>query len=168
MRIHECRSCQSAELLSHPRSRKSSHIERAFGSEKPGPPGGALSAAIGVLRELCAVPQITETVPPGILYQRDYPYFSSSSPAFLQHAASIAQRLIRERGLGADSLVMEIACNDGYLLRNFVRQGIPCLGIDPAAGPAEHARSIGVPTINDFFSLASLNVLRARGSSPTS
>jgi SAM-dependent methyltransferase len=113
--------------------------------------------------ENCALLQVTETVPPEILYQRDYPYFSSSSPALLQHAASIAQRLIRERGLGPDSLVMEVACNDGYLLRNFVEQGVPCLGIDPAAGPAAHARKIGIPIINDFFSLGLAEDLAAQG-----
>jgi SAM-dependent methyltransferase len=60
-------------------------------------------------------------------------------------------------------LVIEVASNDGYLLRNFVRQGIPCLGIDPAAGPAAHARSIGVPTINDFFSLSLAERLASEG-----
>jgi SAM-dependent methyltransferase len=81
----------------------------------------------------------------------------------LQHAASIAQRLIRERNLGASSLVMEVACNDGYLLRNFVEQGIPCLGIDPAVGPAAHARKIGIPVINDFFSADLAEGLAAQG-----
>jgi SAM-dependent methyltransferase len=162
MRIHECRSCQSAAL----------RVVLDLGNH---PISNALLAATSQARdearyplqlafcENCALLQITETVPPEILYQRDYPYFSSSSPALLQHAASIAERLIRERGLGADSLVMEVACNDGYLLRNFVRQGIPCLGIDPAAGPAKHARSIGVPTINDFFSLSLAERLASEG-----
>jgi len=153
MRIHECRSCQSAalrvvlDLGNHP-------ISNALLAAKSQARDEARYPLQLAFCEDCTLLQITETVPPEILYQRDYPYFSSSSPALLQHAASIAERLIRERGLGADSLVMEVACNDGYLLRNFVRQGIPCLGIDPAAGPAEHARSIGVPTINDFFSLS--------------
>jgi SAM-dependent methyltransferase len=162
MQIHECRSCHSAalhvvlDLGNHPISNALLTAESEAQAEKRYP----LQLAFC---EDCTLLQITETVPPEILYQRDYPYFSSSSPALLQHAASIAQRLIRERGLGADSLVMEVACNDGYLLRNFVRQGIPCLGIDPAAGPAEHARSIGVPTINDFFSLSLAERLAREG-----
>lgn len=152
MRIHECRSCQSPalrvvlDLGNHPISNALLTAESQAREEARYP----LQLAFC---ENCALLQLTETVPSEILYQRDYPYFSSWSPALLQHASSIAQRLIRERGLGADSLVMEVACNDGYLLRNFVRQGIPCLGIDPATGPAAHARSIGVPIINDFFSL---------------
>src|SRR6266852_1383354 len=162
MRIHECRSCQSAalrvvlDLGNHP-------ISNALLAAKSQAREEARYPLQLAFCEDCTLLQITETVPPEILYQRDYPYFSSSSPALLQHAASIAQRLIRERGLGADSLVMEVACNDGYLLQNFVRQGIPCLGIDPAAGPAKHARSIGVPTINDFFSLSLAERLASEG-----
>jgi SAM-dependent methyltransferase len=162
MRIHECRSCQSAalrlvlDLGNHP-------ISNALVAAKSAPVEEVRYPLKLVFCGNCALLQITETVPPEILYQRNYPYFSSSSPALLQHSASIAQRLIRERGLGLDSLVMEIACNDGYLLRNFVAQGVPCLGIDPATGPAEHARSIGVPIINEFFSLQLAERLASEG-----
>jgi SAM-dependent methyltransferase len=162
MQIHECRSCQSPalrvvlDLGNHP-------VSNALLAAESQPQEEARYPLQLAFCEDCALLQVTETVPPEILYQRDYPYFSSSSPALLQHAASIAQRLVRERGLGADSLVIEVACNDGYLLQNFVRQGIPCLGIDPATGPAEHARSIGVPTINDFFSLSLAERLAAEG-----
>jgi SAM-dependent methyltransferase len=162
MQIHECRSCQSSalrvvlDLGNHPISNALLTAESQAQEEARYP----LQLAFC---EDCALLQVTETVPPEILYQRDYPYFSSSSPALLQHAASIAQRLIRERGLGAKSLVMEVACNDGYLLRNFVDPGIPCLGIDPAAGPAAQARKIGIPVINDFFSLGLAEDLAAQG-----
>jgi SAM-dependent methyltransferase len=162
MRIHECRSCQSSalrvvlDLGNHPISNALLTAESQVQEEARYP----LQLAFC---ENCALLQVTETVPPEVLYQRDYPYFSSSSPALLQHAASIAQRLIRERGLGANSLVMEVACNDGYLLRNFVEQGVPCLGIDPAVGPAAHARGIGIPIINDFFSLDLAEDLAAQG-----
>src|SRR5258708_16016122 len=162
MRIHECRSCQSSalrvvlDLGNHPLSDALLTAESQAQEEARYP----LQLAFC---ENCALLQVTETVPPEILYQRDYPYFSSSSPALLQHAASSAHRLIRERGLGPNSLVMEAACNDGYLLRNFVEQGIPCLGIDPAAGPAAHARKIGIPVINDFFSLSLAEELAAQG-----
>jgi SAM-dependent methyltransferase len=162
MRIHECRSCQSSalrvvlDLGNHPIS------NALLTAESPAQEEARYPLQLAFC-ENCALLQVTETVPPEILYQRDYPYFSSSSPALLQHAASIAQRLIRERGLGPDSLVMEVACNDGYLLRNFVEQGVPCLGIDPAAGPAAHARKIGIPIINDFFSLCLAEDLAAQG-----
>jgi SAM-dependent methyltransferase len=162
MQIHECRSCRSSalrvvlDLGNHPISNALLTAENQAQKEASYP----LQLAFC---EDCALLQVTETVPPEILYQRDYPYFSSSSPALLQHAASIAQRLIRERGLGPNSLVLEVACNDGYLLRNFVEQGIPCLGVDPAEGPAAQARQIGVPVINDFFSLGLAEDLAAQG-----
>jgi SAM-dependent methyltransferase len=152
MQIHECRSCGSPalhvvlDLGHHPISNALLSSALASADE----PYYPLQLAFC---ENCALLQLTKTVPPEILYQRDYPYYSSSSPALLSHAAAIAQRLIVERNLGADNLVVEVGSNDGYLLQNFVRLGIPCIGIDPAAGPADQARSIGVPTINDFFSL---------------
>jgi len=101
----------------------------------------------------CALLQVTETVPPNVLYPRDFPYFSSSSPALLKHSAEHVEALVRRYGLGPDSFVVEVASNDGYLLRNFVARGIDCLGIDPADGPVAQANAIGVPTIHDFFGL---------------
>jgi SAM-dependent methyltransferase len=98
----------------------------------------------------CALVQITETVPPEELF-RNYFYFSSFSDTMLQHAEAITRRLSQERGLGADSLVVEIASNDGYLLQYYARAGIPVLGIDPARNVAQVAEERGVPTICDFF-----------------
>jgi SAM-dependent methyltransferase len=99
----------------------------------------------------CALLQVTETVPPDVLYRRDYPYFSSSSPALLKHSAEHVEALVRRYGLGPHSFVVEVASNDGYLLRNVAAAGIDCLGIDPADGPVARANAIGVPTIHDFF-----------------
>src|SRR5262252_5756838 len=76
----------------------------------------------------CALLQVTETVPPDVLYRRNYPYFSSSSPALLKHSAEHVEALIGKFGLDPLSFVVEVASNDGYLLRNFVDRGIPCLG----------------------------------------
>ena len=73
----------------------------------------------------CSLVQITETVPPETLF-RDYVYFSSFSDTMLRHARESAETLVRERDLGPDSLVVEVASNDGYLLQNFVRAGVPC------------------------------------------
>jgi SAM-dependent methyltransferase len=101
----------------------------------------------------CALLQVTETVPADLLYRRDYPYFSSSSPALLKHSAEHVEALARKYQLGPLSFVVEVASNDGYLLRNFVDRGIKCLGIDPADGPAARANAIGVPTLHDFFGL---------------
>jgi hypothetical protein len=98
----------------------------------------------------CALLQVGETIDPEILYRRDYPYFSSANPSLLKHAQEHCEYLTKRFDIGADSLVVEVASNDGYLLRNFVGMA-QLLGIDPAVGPAREAERIGVPTINDFF-----------------
>ena len=84
----------------------------------------------------CSLVQIFETVPPDVLFCRDYPYYSSFSDTLLQHSRANAIELIAMRQLGPASLVVELASNDGYLLKNFVDRGVPVLGIDPAEGPA--------------------------------
>lgn len=99
----------------------------------------------------CALVQITETVPPEILFCGDYPYFSSVSKSLLQHFGESAKELIASRKLNSTSLVVEAASNDGYMLRNFVEAGIPVLGIDPAKGPAQAAIAAGIPTRCTFF-----------------
>lgn len=101
----------------------------------------------------CSLVQITETVPPEILFCRNYPYFSSVSKVLLNHFAESAQEIVESRNLNSDSLVIEAASNDGYMLRNFVERGIPVLGIDPAEGPVNNARKIGVDSVCDFFGL---------------
>jgi SAM-dependent methyltransferase len=111
----------------------------------------------------CALLQVTETIPADILYRRDYPYFSSSSPALLKHSAEHVEALVRTRGLGPTSFVVEVASNDGYLLRNFVERGISCLGIDPADGPVAKANATGVPTLHDFFGLRRAEKLVSKG-----
>jgi SAM-dependent methyltransferase len=99
----------------------------------------------------CSLVQILEEVPKEILYGDEYPYYSSVSAALGKHSAENAHRLIEEKRLGVNSLVVELASNDGYLLQNFVSAGIPVLGIDPAEGPARVAIERGVPTLIDFW-----------------
>ena len=99
----------------------------------------------------CALVQITETVSPDILFADDYPYYSSFSPALMDHSRANVEARLAEKDLGADSLVIELASNDGYLLRNYVEAGVPVLGIDPADGPAAAAEKVGVRTLNAFF-----------------
>ena len=111
----------------------------------------------------CALVQITETVPPEVLFCEDYPYFSSFSDALLRHSRDNVLELITERGLGADSLAVELASNDGYLLKNYREQGIPVLGIDPAEGPAREAEKIGVTTLNTFFTRELARQLASEG-----
>ena len=99
----------------------------------------------------CSLAQITETVPPEILF-REYAYFSSFSDTMVAHAKSIADRVRTLRNLGADSLAVEIASNDGYLLQWYHKAGIPVLGIEPARNIAKVAEAErGVRTISEFF-----------------
>jgi SAM-dependent methyltransferase len=99
----------------------------------------------------CTLVQITETVPPERLFS-EYLYFSSFSDALLAHARALALGLKERYHLGSESLVVEIASNDGYLLRNFVEAGVPVLGIEPARNIAQVASERGVETVNEFFS----------------
>jgi SAM-dependent methyltransferase len=99
----------------------------------------------------CKLVQILETVPPEVLFCDKYPYYSSFSPALLEHSRANVMDLIKTRFLNSESLVVELASNDGYLLKNYAEMGIPCLGIDPAEGPAKAAEKIGVPTLTTFF-----------------
>jgi SAM-dependent methyltransferase len=101
----------------------------------------------------CSLVQITATVKPEILFGEEYPYFSSVSKTLLEHSRRNALELIQSRNLSDQSLVLEPASNDGYMLRNFVEHHIPVLGIDPAKGPAEAAKVSGIPTLNTFFTL---------------
>ena len=82
---------------------------------------------------------------------KDYAYFSAYSDSWVAHAAAYTDMIVQRLGLTSGSLVLELASNDGYLLQHFVRQGIPALGVDPAANVAEAARERGVETIVDFF-----------------
>jgi SAM-dependent methyltransferase len=103
-----------------------------------------------VLCDGCSLLQILDSVPPELLFT-DYPYFSSVIEALVQHAQDIAVRLIREEGLGPDSLVMEIASNDGYLLQHYREAGVSVLGIDPARNIADVAEARGIRTHCEFF-----------------
>jgi SAM-dependent methyltransferase len=111
----------------------------------------------------CSLAQITETVNPEILFDDAYPYFSSFSPALLKHSRENALDIIARRRLESGSFVVELASNDGYLLKNYVEARIPVLGIDPAEGPALAAERIGVTTRSAFFSRELAESLRSDG-----
>lgn len=110
----------------------------------------------------CTLVQITETVPPEMLF-RDYLYFSSFSDTMLAHAEALTGRLIADRHLGDTSLAVEIASNDGYLLQYYRRAGVPVLGIEPARNIAQVAEERGIPTIAEFFNAAVARRLAATG-----
>jgi SAM-dependent methyltransferase len=117
---------------------------------------------VGFCQNCCLV-QILETVPPEFLFGERYLYFSSFSKALLDHSRANAFDLIERRKLGSGSLVVELASNDGYLLKNFVEKGVPVLGIDPAGKQAEAARGVGVPTLTAFFTDKLAAQLKADG-----
>lgn len=111
----------------------------------------------------CSLVQITETVPPESLFS-DYAYFSSFSDTMVTHAREVAQRMIHERRLGGNSLVMEVASNDGYLLQWYHQAGVPVLGIEPARNIAAVAiRDRHVNTISEFFGIDLATKLAAQG-----
>jgi len=111
----------------------------------------------------CALVQITETVAPEQLF-RNYLYFSSYSDTMLRHARKLVERLILSRRLGSESLVVEIASNDGYLLQYYRQQGILVLGIEPAANIARVAQEEhGVCTMCEFFGEELARQLRGEG-----
>ena len=85
------------------------------------------------------------------LFTSDYAYFSSTSQGWLQHAERYSERIISELQLTNESFVIEIASNDGYLLKNFVAKDIPCLGIEPTDSTADEGEKIGVPVLREFF-----------------
>ncbi|MFK8182136.1 MAG: methyltransferase domain-containing protein [Phormidesmis sp.] len=111
----------------------------------------------------CSLVQITVSVPPEILFCRNYPYFSSVSPSLMKHFGDSAKSIVRSRNLTSDSMVIEAASNDGYMLKNFAEAGIPVLGIDPADGPAAAANKAGIPTKCTFFSKDLAAELKAEG-----
>ncbi len=111
----------------------------------------------------CALVQITELVPPEILFCDDYPYFSSVSPSLLKHFSDSAKNIIKTRELDNNSLVIEAASNDGYMLKNFVQNNIPVLGIDPASGQVDAAIQAGVNSICTFFGKELAQKLRDEG-----
>lgn len=103
--------------------------------------------------ERCFLVQLKEYVKAAEIFP-EYAYFSAYSDAWLAHARGYVETISRRLGLGRESFVVELASNDGYLLQYFVAQGIPCLGIDPAANVAKAAEQRGVPTLVAFFDRA--------------
>ena len=100
----------------------------------------------------CFLVQLDEYVSPDVIFSEEYPYFSSYSDSWVEHARNYANKMMTEYSIGQQSFVVEIASNDGYLLQHFVAAGVPCLGVEPAEGVANAAREKGIETISRFFS----------------
>jgi hypothetical protein len=99
----------------------------------------------------CWLVQTEDYADAGELFSHDYAYFSSTSSTWLDHAKRYAESIQKRLSLGGDSFVIEVASNDGYLLKNFVAAGIPCLGIEPTASTAAAAEKLGIPVRREFF-----------------
>jgi SAM-dependent methyltransferase len=112
--------------------------------------------------EVCKLVQVDYDVAPEELFG-NYVYFSSYSEEWLAHAERYADMARRRFNLDSTSLVVELASNDGYLLKNFVNMGVPVLGIDPSATVARAAEEIGVPTLVEFFGEALARKLMSQG-----
>nr|WP_255528988.1 class I SAM-dependent methyltransferase [Mycobacterium sp. OAS707] len=110
----------------------------------------------------CLLVQVGEFEAPDTIFN-DYAYFSSYSQSWLEHARAYAKDVIARFSLNQSTQVIEIASNDGYLLRNFVAEGIPSLGIEPAENVAQEARRLGIPTETMFFGSDLASELAARG-----
>lgn len=85
------------------------------------------------------------------LFDSEYAYFSSTSKGWLDHAKRYSEMIVEKLGLDNKSFVIEVASNDGYLLKNFLESKIPCLGIEPTASTASAAESLGIPVLQKFF-----------------
>jgi len=107
----------------------------------------------------CCLVQTTNNISASTIFKNNYPYFSSTSQSFLQHSKNFSNKIIKLLNLNKNSTVVEIACNDGYLLKNFVTKKIRCVGIEPSLSVAKIARKKNIPVISKFFSNSlSLNI----------
>jgi len=161
-RIDACRSCGHEELPPILDLGRTPLADRLLTREQLSEPEPVYPLQV-VFCPNCGLLQIDETVPPEILFCEDYPYFSSFSDFLLRHSRDNVLELIESRSLGPNSLAVELASNDGYLLKNYVEKGVPVLGIDPADGPAREAEKVGVTTMNEFFTADFAAKLAAQG-----
>ena len=99
----------------------------------------------------CGLGQVADVVTPERIF-RDYRYLSSMSSTFLRHASDFVDERVQDEMFTTEDWVLEIASNDGYLLKNFLRHGIRAIGVEPAENVAQISRALGIETISEFFS----------------
>ncbi len=145
-----CRSCGASSLVRVLSLGDTPLANALRDANASGTPEATFPLELALCRT-CSLVQITAEVPPDDLF-RDYVYFSSFSDTMLRHAAELAMRLTGEENLGPESLVVEAASNDGYLLKNYAAVGVQVLGIEPARNVARVAvEQHGIPTREEFF-----------------
>jgi hypothetical protein len=113
--------------------------------------------------EKCWLVQTEDYAKASELFSSDYAYFSSISKSWLAHAKEFSRMISNRLHLNNKSFVVEIASNDGYLLKNFVNANIPCLGIEPTDSTAEIAEKLGIPVLRSFFGVETASRLAASG-----
>ncbi|MBC8481881.1 MAG: class I SAM-dependent methyltransferase [Planctomycetes bacterium] len=146
----ECRSCRKKQVQTFLDLGHSPIADRILTEKQLSAPEPRFPLQVGFCQN-CSLVQILQTVPPEVLFCNDYPYYSSVSQHLLEHSKENVMDLIKKRDLNSKSFIVELASNDGYLLKNYVENSIPCLGIDPAQGPADTAQKSGVNTLCTFF-----------------
>ena len=146
-----CRHCRSGHLtnfldLGHaPPS--NAYIEEASLSQ----PEIFYPLKVNVCNE-CWLVQTEDFASSAEYFCSDYAYFSSISSSWLNHARKYSKNVIKKLNLDSESFVVELASNDGYLLKNFIEAKIPCLGVEPTLNTAKFAESLGIPVLREFFS----------------
>lgn len=150
LRVTRCRSCGSQDLREFLSLGSTPIANALLAPADTGAPDPSYPLSVGFCAG-CALVQLTHELPAEVIFGADYPYFSSFSDALVRHSGEHVDALVAKRGLGSDALVVELASNDGYLLRQFERHGVPTLGVEPTPGPAAAAREAGVETVEAFF-----------------
>lgn len=146
----ECRNCKSI-------------LEKEFVNLYNSPPSNSFLKESDLTKEevyyplkvlycsVCYLVQIAEYKKHHEIFNDEYVYFSSFSTTWLKHAEAFTEKVVNKFALSSNSLVLEVASNDGYLLKNFTSRKIPCLGVEPTLSTAAAAKAIGINTIVDFF-----------------
>ncbi|MGW4066921.1 methyltransferase domain-containing protein [Nocardia grenadensis] len=154
-----CRLCESSRLASVVDLGATPPCESFLSEDRLNLPESTYPLHLRVCAD-CLLLQIPALITPEETFT-EYAYFSSYSESWMRHAREFTAAAITRLGLGPDSFVVEVASNDGYLLRNVVAAGIPCLGIEPSANVGAAARTAGVPTLTEFLTEESARRVRA-------
>ncbi|MEU4840957.1 class I SAM-dependent methyltransferase [Nocardia testacea] len=154
-----CRLCESSRLASVVDLGATPPCESFLSEDRLNLPESTYPLHLRVCAD-CLLLQIPALITPEETFT-EYAYFSSYSDSWMRHAREFTAAAVTRLGLDQDSFVVEVASNDGYLLRNVVAAGIPCLGIEPSANVGAAARTAGVPTLTEFLTEDSARRVRA-------
>ncbi|WP_416566673.1 methyltransferase domain-containing protein [Nocardia testacea] len=154
-----CRLCESSRLASVVDLGATPPCESFLSEDRLNLPESTYPLHLRVCAD-CLLLQIPALITPEETFT-EYAYFSSYSDSWVRHAREFTAAAVARLGLDQDSFVVEVASNDGYLLRNVVAAGIPCLGIEPSANVGAAARTAGVPTLTEFLTEDSARRVRA-------